>query len=84
MKRSTLLENNMNNEIQKLEEAISRLEEERDDNEGMFQSVRLSGGDTLGREKYLFLKYGELHREKLFDLKLEITEKKIEFEKLKK
>jgi len=35
------------------------------------------------REKHLFLKYGELHRERLIDLKLEITEKKIELEKLK-
>jgi hypothetical protein len=73
----------MKDEIRTLEEAIARLEEERDDLEGMFQSVKSSGAETLVREKYLFLKYGELHREKLIDLKLEITEKKIELRKLK-
>jgi hypothetical protein len=73
----------MKDEIQKLEQDITRLEEERDDLEAMFQSVKPSGAETLVREKYLFLKYGEIHRERLIDLKLEITKKKIELRKLK-
>ncbi len=73
----------MNDEIQKLEEAIARLEEERDDLEGMFQKVRPTKPDTLRGEKYLFLKYGEQHRERLIDIKLEIFHKRTNLKNLK-
>ncbi len=73
----------MNDEIRKLEEAIARVEDERDDLEGMFQKVAPTKPDTLRGEKYLFLKYGERHRERLIDIKLEIVKKKTELNNLK-
>ena len=73
----------MNDEIQKLEEAIARLEDERDDLEGMFQKVAPTKPDTLRGEKYLFLKYGEQHRERLIDIKLEIVHKRTELKNIK-
>lgn len=66
----------MNNEISELLKTIAKLEEERNDLEGMFQRVRPRKPDTLSGEKYLFLKYAEHHRERLIDIKLEIAEKK--------
>jgi hypothetical protein len=73
----------MNDEIQKLEEVITLLEEERDDLERMFQKVRLTKPDILSGEKYLFVKYGERHRERLIDIKLEIGQKKTKLKNLK-
>ena len=45
----------MNDEFQELEKAIAKLEEERNDLEGMFQKVRPIKPETLSGEKYLFV-----------------------------
>lgn len=74
----------MNNEIAELINTITKLEEERNDLEGMFTKVRPSKPDTLSGEKYLFMKYAEHHRERLIDIKLEIAEKKAKLTKLRK
>ena len=73
----------MSDEIEELEKAIAKLEEERDDLESMFQKVRPTKPDTLSGEKYLFLKYGEQHRERLIDIKLDIGQKKTKLKNLK-
>jgi hypothetical protein len=73
----------MSDEIQKLEEAIAQLEDERDDLEVMFQKVAPTKPDTLRGAKFLFLKYGEQHRERLIDIKLEIVHKRTELKNIK-